>query len=190
LSISDVVALGTVSTVVGVGSVVGSVVLALWKGPSNKLPMIYSGLFSMAILMIATTGVFIAAEYTLILLAAIFLLHAASFVIVRGCDVVIWQTIVPKSIQGRVLGVQNAILFSATPIAFLVAGPLVDHVFEPALSEGGALAASVGQVIGVGPGHGIVFFYGLCGIFILLSLLVFIKNNGGRPLVSIPLQED
>jgi len=184
LSISDVIGLGTVSTVVGIGSLLGSIFLGLWKGPSNKLVMIYSGLFSMAILMIATTGVFLVAEYTLILLAAIFLLHAASFVIVRGCDVVIWQTLIPKDIQGRVLGVQNSILYAATPIAFLVAGPLVDKVFEPALTEGGALASTVGKVIGVGPGHGIVFFYGILGSFILLSLLVFIKKNGGQPLVS------
>jgi DHA3 family macrolide efflux protein-like MFS transporter len=46
------------------------------------------------------------------------------------------------------------------PLAFLLAGPLADQVFEPLLREGGALASTwIGTLVGVGPGRGIGALY-------------------------------
>ena len=58
---------------------------------------------------------------------------------------------------------------SMTPLAYIVAGPLADNVFRPLLVEGGALAGSVGQLIGVGPGRGTGFMFMVIGA---LSVLV------------------
>lgn len=58
---------------------------------------------------------------------------------------------------------------SMTPLAYIVAGPLADNVFRPLLVEGGALAGSVGQLIGVGPGRGTGFMFMVIGA---LSILV------------------
>ncbi len=63
------------------------------------------------------------------------------------------------------------ITFATVPVAYLVAGPLTDHVLEPQLSAGGALAGSVGRVIGVGPGRGIGFAFILMGLLMLLALI-------------------
>jgi hypothetical protein len=57
--------------------------------------------------------------------------------------------------------------------AFLGAGPLADHVFEPLLASNGGLAGSVGTIIGLGPGRGI----GL--MFILMGLLTILTAVGG-----------
>ena len=55
-----------------------------------------------------------------------------------------------------------------------MAGPLADGVFEPLLQEGGALADTVGAVIGVGPGRGIaLLFIILGGLSIVFTLIAF-----------------
>ena len=53
-----------------------------------------------------------------------------------------------------------------TPLAYLLAGPVADRVAEPLMAEGGALAGSLGQLLGVGAGRG----YGL--ILLLTGLVV------------------
>lgn len=53
-------------------------------------------------------------------------------------------------------------------MAFLLAGPLADSVFNPWLSTHGALAGSLGRVIGVGPGRGIGLIFLLMGLLALL----------------------
>ncbi len=65
-----------------------------------------------------------------------------------------------------------AITTATMPLAYPVAGPLADHVFEPLLGEGGMLAGSVGQVIGVGPGRGIGLLFIVSGCLIVLMALV------------------
>ncbi|MFB2917123.1 MULTISPECIES: hypothetical protein [Aerosakkonema] len=47
------------------------------------------------------------------------------------------------------------ICFSCIPLAYVVAGPLADRIFEPLMAANGLLAGSVGKIIGVGPGRGI-----------------------------------
>jgi hypothetical protein len=58
------------------------------------------------------------------------------------------------------------------PLAYLLAGPLADNVFNPLLIEGGQLAGSIGQMIGVGPGRGIGLIYVVLGLLILVVTAV------------------
>jgi hypothetical protein len=58
------------------------------------------------------------------------------------------------------------------PLAYLIAGPLADRLFEPWLSSNGALAGSVGSIIGFGPGRGIGFLFIIVSIAALLNTLV------------------
>jgi len=56
------------------------------------------------------------------------------------------------------------------PLAYLVAGPLADHVFEPLLVVNGPLVSSVGRLIGVGRGRGIGLLYIVLGLLVLLTV--------------------
>ncbi|MFO8150791.1 MAG: hypothetical protein R6T93_10875, partial [Trueperaceae bacterium] len=73
----------------------------------------------------------------------------------NGCSQAIWQNKTAPDVQGRVFAVRRMIAWSSMPLAYLVAGPLADHVFGPLLDEGGALVGSVGRIIGTGEGRGI-----------------------------------
>ena len=63
------------------------------------------------------------------------------------------------------------IAFSIIPLAYLSAGVFSDKVFEPLMAEGGILASSVGQIIGVGSGRGIGLLFVIMGALWALSAL-------------------
>ena len=64
---------------------------------------------------------------------------------------------------------------SAAPVAFLLAGTLADHVFEPAMAEAGGV---VGTLFGSGPGRGIGVMFVLAGLLVVLT--VFVARNHPR----------
>ena len=68
--------------------------------------------------------------------------------------------------------VRRMIAWSSLPLAYLISGPLADRVFEPLLAEGGLLASSFGQVIGVGTGRGIGLLFMVLGAVTLLATVV------------------
>lgn len=45
------------------------------------------------------------------------------------------------------------------PVAILLAGPLADRVFEPALAPGGGLADALGWLVGNEPGSGMALIF-------------------------------
>jgi hypothetical protein len=49
----------------------------------------------------------------------------------------------------------------------IAAGPLADNVFEPLLAADGALAGSIGRLIGTGPGRGVAFMFILSGLLVV-----------------------
>jgi len=84
--------------------------------------------------------------------------------VLQATSQVLWQTKVAPDVQGRVFALRRMLQQASLPAAYLAAGPLADHVFEPLLAKGGPLAASVGQWIGVGPGRGIGLMFVIMGV--------------------------
>ncbi len=167
LSLTDAATLGIVLSLAGSGLMLGSIFMIVWGGP--KTNRIFGVIGSEAIigLCIICIG----------LQASIPLITTASFVgffcvpIVNGCSQAIWQIKVAPDIQGRVFAARRAIAFASRPLAYLLAGPLADKVFEPAMGEYGILASTVGSIIGVGKGRGIAL---LCIVTGFLTLLITI----------------
>jgi hypothetical protein len=88
--------------------------------------------------------------------------------IMNGSSQAIWQAKVPPDLQGRVFAVRRMIAQFTTPIGDFSSGPLADRVFNPLLVPGGALAGSVGLLIGVGENRGIAFMFIVGAVFPLL----------------------
>ena len=141
---------GIVSSIMGLGMLVGTLVMSVWGGPWRRM---YGLLGTGALGGLALSLVGLRPSIALIA-SAVF---AYSFLMptMAGCSQAIWQVKVPPDLQGRVFSVRRMIAWSATPVAFVVAGPLADRVFKPLLVEGGALAPSLGGILGIGPGRGI-----------------------------------
>ena len=160
LGFADASTLGLVMSTGGLGMLVGSLVMVVWGGPERKITavLVFSTLQGALLLLggLRPSAWLVAAGAFGALLA---------FPMVQACTEALWQTKVPPPLQGRVFSVRNAISASTLPLAYLLAGPLADQVFEPLLRSGGGLSLSLGPLIGVGPGRGIGLLFVAIGIF-------------------------
>lgn len=152
-------AAGAAMSQMAVGMFLGIAVMGVWGGPKRRIhgiliPGVLSGL------VIATAGL----RPSLMLITIAGFGYYMLLPIIQGSNQALWQTKVAEDIQGRVFAMQDLIASSVRPLALLIVGPLADGVFEPALSEHGRLAGSVGEIIGVGPGRGIALLIIVVGI--------------------------
>ena len=86
---------------------------------------------------------------------------------------------VPTSMHGRMFGLRTAIGHSLEPVGAAIAGVAVARLATPAMTDGGALAGSVGVVLGVGPGRGAALVLGLVGVS-LAGVGVWLARTGLR----------
>ncbi|MDH3307445.1 MAG: MFS transporter [Acidimicrobiia bacterium] len=158
---------GVVYSVAGVGMIVGSVVLSVWGGPRKRIRGV------IVFMVLAGLGF-----VTMGLRNSVLLIGAGSFVvlvaisIVNGTFQAFWQIKVPPELQGRVFSTRRMLATLATPASYLLAGPVADNIFEPAMAPGGALADTwIGDVLGVGPGRGIGLIFVLVGLGAIVTVL-------------------
>lgn len=159
LSFTSSAALGIAVSVATMGMVLGSLLVAARGLPRDKLATLVGSLF-IGGLLVSATGIWPSATIITALSFAAMVLRPFG----GGADQVIWQTRVAPELQGRVFALRLALVQTVTPVAYILAGPLADVVFEPLLAKGGPLAGSVGRVIGTGPGRGIGLMFILLGL--------------------------
>ena len=166
----DTISLAWVQAALGGAAVIGGFILGVWGGPKKQIPMLC---FTM-------TASFMLGDFLLGTgqhLSAWFIgAAAASFFIpfIVSSDRTIWQKKVAPDAQGRVFSIRTLFVEATIPITFLVAGPLADRVFEPAMRVGtlqlpvadvilrvwdtplanGGLVERFGGLVGTGPGAG------------------------------------
>ncbi|MGW1991617.1 non-ribosomal peptide synthetase/MFS transporter [Embleya sp. NPDC001921] len=170
LADGSAVTLGVVTAVGGVGAVLGALVMALWGGTARRATgMIgFTSVVGVAAVLAGSRPepVFVA--------VGLFVLWAA-LMILNSHWMALIQTKVGMELQGRVLATNQMLAMSMMPLGFLTAGPLADRVFEPLLRSDGALADSVGVLLGTGPGRGtglLLVLVGLAlGVWGLVGLL-------------------
>lgn len=181
LSFTDSTGLGLVLSCIGIGMALGGIALGTWGGPRKRvhglagfaLPL--SGFLLLGSLQPSVPLVMVAALGTMF-----------CFTIVDGTTRAVVQLGVDPDIQGRVFSVLVMVSNSGLCLAYVLAGPIADHVFEPALRPGGALVDSVGRVIGVGNGRGIAFMVLLLAIVVLVIALLGYARPALRSLPNRP----
>ena len=141
---------GYLSTVMGVGMLAGTLVMSAWGGGRRK---VYTLLGASAIGSLFLAGVGLRASIPLLAVCGFGFMFMMP--LTNACSQAIWQSKVAPDVQGRVFAVRRAIAWSAQIVAPLLAAPLADYVFKPAMSAGGALAPVLGPLIGVGASRGV-----------------------------------
>jgi MFS family permease len=159
----DAQVLGFVTTAAGIGGVVGAILLGIWGGFQRRihgmlLGFAGTGLFKVVLGIGQTPLVWAAAHFCATLPIPMFYSSSNA----------IWYAKVPPNLQGRVLAADQMIGLMVGTVAPLVAGPLADFVFEPAMQPGGRLAAIFAPLVGTGAGAGIALLYVLTAILMLL----------------------
>ncbi|MGD9047097.1 MAG: MFS transporter [Anaerolineae bacterium] len=165
--------LGSVQSAGALGGVIGGAVLTVWGGTKRRIHGVLIGwaLSSLGLLLMG-----LGRGLVLWMLAAF--IYAFFEPIVNGSDRAIWQSKVAPDVQGRVFATQLLLSQITIPIAMLLAGPLADNVFEPAMMPGGELAGTFGQLFGAGPGAGMALMISIAGVVgIILPLLGYLIRD-------------
>ena len=161
LSFSTADVLGTIFSVGGIGMLVGSLVMSAWGGSRRKINSLMAAMFVSGFCL-SLAGL----RANPILIGVSTFVFFAMLPVANGSSQAIWQAKVAPDVQGRVFAIRGMIAVAASPIAYLLAGPLADYVFEPFMASGNALSVTVGQLTGTGAGRGI----GL--IFLAMGMLI------------------
>lgn len=173
----DAQVLGAVTTAAGVGGVVGALLVS-WKGGFERrihgmlLGFAGTGLCKIGLGLGQTAWVWIPAHFAATLMIPLYYSSSNA----------IWYAKVPPTLQGRVLAADQMIGLIIGAIAPLLAGPLADFVFEPAMQPNGWLAPMVGPMLGTGTGAGIALLYTLMAG---LMTVVGLGGYGFRTLRSV-----
>lgn len=177
LSITDTKSVGIIQSVVGSGMIFGSLFLGIFGSTKKYIKMLSISLFF--------TGIFfsligISTNIVFITMAGFLFFSCLPFVN-TSIEVLIRKNIANEK-QGRIWSLTSTITYFGSIIAFSVAGPLADNVFNPLLRKNGILAETIGKVIGVGDYRGIGLIFILSGIFVSIISVFLIKNKAIRKL--------
>jgi len=158
---------GVVMAVMSAGGIAGALVISAGGRMGSRMNTVMLGVVA-ASLFLGLTG---AAREALTISSSLFLmLFALAFT-----DAPFWsilQAKVAPDLQGRVFAAYLQVIMLMAPLAFLVAGPLADRVFEPARRL--PIWQRAGWLVGVGPGAGMGMMFVVAGALILaLSLAVY-----------------
>jgi DHA3 family macrolide efflux protein-like MFS transporter len=159
--------LGSLLSISGLAMLAGSLVMSAWGGTRRKIFTVL-GAISLSGLGMAAVGL----RPDVVLMGAGNLLLFGFAPIANAASQAIWLAKVAPDVQGRVFAVRMMIGSAITPLAYLLAGSLADRVAEPLMAEGGALAGTVGRLLGVGSGRGIGLIVVLTGLVVALAPLL------------------
>lgn len=146
--------LGTIQMFVGLGMLAGGILSSIWA-PKRRISAVI-GFIGLALVGMLIAGLrpspFVVGGGLFWLMIFIPLASASSQAV--------FQSKVAPEIQGRVFSIRGMISRSVMPIAFLIAGPLADRVFNPLLEANGSWAKSfLGALLDTGAGRGIGFMF-------------------------------
>ena len=155
--------LGTILSAAGAGGVLGALIVSIWGGPKRRirgflLGMAGAGLSKIVFGFGQALSIWIPAQFC----------SSFNFPILGTSNEAIWLAKVAPEVQGRVFATRAVIVQLASAIGLLIAGPLADRVFEPAMQPSGFLAAIFGPIIGTGAGAGMALLYAISSLGLLL----------------------
>lgn len=155
----DAQVLGLVTTAAGIGGVVGAILVSVTGGFKQRihgmlLGFAATGLFKVSLAVGQTPFVWMGAHFAATLTIPLFYSSSNA----------IWYAKVPPALQGRVLAADQMIGLGVGATAPLVAGPLADYVFEPAMQSDSLLARIFSPLFGQTPGSGMALLYALTAL--------------------------
>lgn len=169
LSFSNAASMGAVQTASGAGMLIGSIILSAWGGPKQRRVPSIIGFIALGALGLILMG----------LQPSVFMIAAGAFTLLfviplaSGPSQALFQSKVEPGVQGRVFAIRTMISRSMMPLAFILAGPLSDNVFEPLMRSDGAFAQSpFSSLFGSGPGRGNGLIFITAGILLLIASLL------------------
>ena len=160
---NDAKVLGVVTSAAGLGGITGALLVSTWGGFKRRIHGVLLGMVGAGL----SQTVFGLGIMPLIWIPAKFC-SSLNLPILDSADDTIWLRKIRPNLQGRVLSTRAILERGASTVAYLIAGPLADYVFEPAMMSGGSLAPILGWMFGTKRGAGMALLYVISSLGILL----------------------
>lgn len=160
---NDAQAFGSIVVAAGIGGVVGAMLISIWGGPKRRihgflLSMVGAGLSKIVFALGRMPLIWVPAQFC----------SSLNFPLMGSSSDAIWLSKIRPEVQGRVFATRSVMLLATSAIASLIAGPLADYIFEPAMMPGGSLARIFGGIFGTGSGAGMALLYAISSICLLI----------------------
>ena len=168
LELTDSSTLGVILSLSAIGMLISSLALGV-KGIKKN----YLKALSLSFLFMGITIAIIGCTTNIMGIAVIAFLFFLTIPVSNVCLDVLMRCNISKDTQGRAWGLISFISQLGYIIAYATSGALADYVFNPLLYKNGALATSVGRILGTGSERGIALMLVICGIsMVILSPLL------------------
>jgi DHA3 family macrolide efflux protein-like MFS transporter len=177
---SDEFVLSGVQAILSAGAVAGGLIISIWGGPQRKI----RGAIISMVLSALLGRVLFGLGRDLVTWAPGAFFMFLFIPILNGTIASIWLAKVPPDVQGRVMSARITASRAMIPLGTLIAGPLAEKVFEPAMMPGGSLASVFGGLVVTGPGAGMSL------ILILTSLLTIALGPVAYAIPAIRFAEE
>jgi MFS family permease len=176
LGFAPLPAVTRVSIAAGLGITLGGITMAVWGGPPRRRML---GMLCAA-LSLSVAGAAVGARPSVALVAVGVFGLFLGLTIMNAIYGTIVQVKVPSRYHGRVFAVHTLFAWGTLPLGFLLVGPMVSRTLQPLMEPGGALAGSMGRLIGTGPGRGIALTYVLFAVVIAVLVLIALRHPALR----------
>ncbi|MEA5552705.1 MFS transporter [Anabaena cylindrica UHCC 0172] len=164
----DTEILGIIMTAAGVGGVVSGSFLSIWGGFKRRIHGMLLGFIGTGLSKI----VFGIAQIPFIWVGTSFC-SAFNLPLLFSSSNAIWYAKVEPNVQGRIFAADHTMGMIIGTVASLIAGPLADKFFEPAMKPGGLLSSTLSPIFGTETGSGMALLY------VITSLCVVSVGIGG-----------
>ncbi len=149
----------------GAAMIIASLVVGSRGVPTRRMRAVA---IALAVMAVACVVAAVRPSFVLAMIGAAMALATVPFV--AAVTSTIFHERVPQSMQGRVFGFRNVLSQVLYPVGSIAAGLVGAHIAAPAMAPDGALASSVGRVIGVGADRGAALM--LLGVAVGLAIMV------------------
>jgi MFS transporter, DHA3 family, macrolide efflux protein len=167
LAFASTGALGAVLSAGGVGMILGSAAMTVWRGPRRNTTGVLGFSFLLGLSLVIG-----ALRPSLPLIGAAAFVFLGSSAILNVCYRNIWQLKVERRMLSRALALQNMLTTSWSPIAYLLVGPLADGLFVPLVGRHHVRSGALAALVGNGAGRGDALLLMVMGVLILISVAV------------------
>lgn len=150
LTLASVTVTGIVFSIACSGIVISGVAMSIWGELRRYTNILFAGIFFAGLFLIVAglrPSLFVFTPAAFFFFLTVPAINTSIFSILQ-------KKVVPE-VQGRVFALQGAVGVICLPLGYVFAGPLADRIFEPLMASDGALANSIGQIIGTGEGRGL-----------------------------------
>lgn len=146
--------LGLVNAVIGISTLIGSILASFAKEPKSRVRVICNCL----LLSMGTENLLLALGRTPVFWCIGGFLGWIAIPLMNTNLDAIMRLSVPEYMQGRVYSVRNSLQFFTIPVGYFLGGFLVDQVFEPIMARQAAGGILV-RMFGTGKGSGAAFLF-------------------------------